>query len=182
MCRMVANDKAPAAIQRNRRDASVPWSEYVPCDCDPEKGCGASCSCGKSHNFCEKHCKCGGNCRNAHQGCKCKGSCTTGSNCPCLMHQRECDPAKCLGCCPTANGTVQPGDVVCQNMNLLLGVTRRLAVGLSDVAGWGCFVMEDIKEGEYIVRLCVAQCKVCSSLSCHSVLPSPVSWHPPRAA
>lgn len=41
---------------------------------------------------------------------------------------------------------------MCQNMNLLLGVTRRLAVGLSEVAGWGCFVMEDIKEGEYIVR------------------------------
>ena len=42
--------------------------------------------------------------------------------------------------------------MVCQNMNILLGVTRRLAVGLSNVAGWGCFVMEDIKEGEYIVR------------------------------
>lgn len=41
---------------------------------------------------------------------------------------------------------------MCQNMNVLLGVTRRLTVGLSDVAGWGCFVMEDIKDGEYIVR------------------------------
>lgn len=162
-CRMVSGSNQPAAAKRQLRDQSTLWSQYVPCDCDPEKGCSNNCPCAKDHNFCEKHCKCGGNCRNAHAGCSCKTSCTKQS-CPCKAQERECDPARCLGCSATALGTVEAGGVVCQNMNILLGVTRRLAVGLSEVAGWGCFVMEDVKEGEYIVRGCLALCT--SSVLC----------------
>lgn len=37
-------------------------------------------------------------------------------------------------------------------MNLRLRVRRRVAMGLSLVAGWGCFIMEDVPKGAFIVR------------------------------
>jgi hypothetical protein len=71
--------------------------------------------------------------------------------CPCFEAGRECDPEKCKGCTTTALGLVRNGDRVCQNLNMSLGVVRRLAVGLSAVAGWGCFVLEDVPKGGFLV-------------------------------
>ena len=68
------------------------------------------------------------------------------------MAGRECDPTKCHGCTATAFGLLKDGDRVCHNLNVSMGVARRLAVGLSAVAGWGCFVIDDIKRGGFIVR------------------------------
>lgn len=59
---------------------------------------------------------------------------------------------KCLSCRATAHGLVQQGDRVCNNMNLRLGTKRTLAMGISGIAGWGLFAMEDIARGDFIVR------------------------------
>jgi hypothetical protein len=73
------------------------------------------------------------------------------ARCPCFDAGRECDPARCLGCCSTAQGVVEDGERVCNNLNLMLGLTRKLAMGLSSKAGWGCFIMEDLRKGDFIV-------------------------------
>jgi hypothetical protein len=46
---------------------------------------------------------------------------------------------------------VKDGERVCQNLNLMLGLTRKLAMGVSSKAGWGCFMMEDLRKGDFIV-------------------------------
>lgn len=93
-----------------------------------------------------------------HKGCDCKTSCDT-NTCPCLASGRECDPDKCRGCAATARlqgarGRLElnPPERTCHNMNLRLRVRRRVAMGLSLVAGWGCFIMEDVPKGAFIVR------------------------------
>lgn len=58
---------------------------------------------------------------------------------------------KCTSCRATAHGLVQQGDRICSNMNLRLGTKRPLAMGISGIAGWGLFAMEDIARGDFIV-------------------------------
>lgn len=47
---------------------------------------------------------------------------------------------------PTTNSNIQP----CRNMRLRLRQHRRLAMGRSAVAGWGCFVLEKAKKGDLL--------------------------------
>ena len=151
-CRPLSHVPRPAAfLSRLNHQHDTPWPQYRPCGCAGAAAvCGPACACAKSKNFCEKWCACGPACANRHPGCTCDASC--GVLCPCFEAGRECDPHKCHGCTATALGLVRDGDRVCLNLNITLGVARTLAVGLSAVAGWGCFVMEAVPKNGFLVR------------------------------
>jgi hypothetical protein len=173
-CRWPQTGPKPAAVtSRSNHDRHQPWPQYQPCKCSGLQAvCGPSCACAASKNFCEQWCRCGPACTNRHPGCACTSNCT--SNCPCFLAGRECNPHKCHGCTPTALGLVRDGDRVCQNLNITVGVVRRLVIGLSSIAGWGCFVLEDIGKGDYLVcsvSLCASTCHTQLSLFMHRLLP-----------
>ena len=52
---------------------------------------------------------------------------------------RECDPDLCMQCQWTICGQKPPGTLDCHNMKLRLRQHKRVAMGLSHVAGWGAF-------------------------------------------
>ena len=132
------------------------WPQYEPCDCNArglpcKKGV---CPCSEAGNFCERFCACAcADCVNRLQGCNCKmGDCGTRA-CPCFSAGRECDPDVCRMCHVevTADGTLK---CKCKNMQLRLqtgkGQSPAVRVGFSNVAGFGCFLAEGKKKGEYI--------------------------------
>ena len=54
----------------------------------------------------------------------------------------ECDPDICQGCSSVALGGQPPeGKEECHNMRLRMRMHKRVAVGLSSIAGWGAFIM-----------------------------------------
>lgn len=54
----------------------------------------------------------------------------------------ECDPDACKGCRNVVTGEeAPPNKERCQNMRLRLRQHKRIAVGLSSVAGWGAFLL-----------------------------------------
>lgn len=59
---------------------------------------------------------------------------------------RECDPDLCKPCQWTICSHKPPGSTDCQNMALRMRQHKRVAMGLSHVAGWGAFAQ---------VRLCL---------------------------
>lgn len=116
------------------------WSAYQPCDCPGP--CTSDCPCLVNKHYCEKFCACYGQCtKNAWPGCVCvaKEKCRT-KNCKCYAASRECDPDVCKGCGPTCLGTAAPG-TECHNMRLRLRQHKRVVMGLSNVQGWGAFVL-----------------------------------------
>jgi len=152
------------------------WAPYTPCVC--VGGCTkATCGCVGSKHFCDAFCACAARgpcapaCRFRFPGCECKSGCKTKA-CPCLAALRECDPAVCRPCgaagaattartpatlaaaaaaAPPALGLPgHPLGVPCHNMRLRLRQHKRLAMGLSRVAGWGAFLLEPARRGELI--------------------------------
>ncbi len=69
---------------------------------------------------------------------------------------RECDPDLCGGCAATCDGSAE-GLRVCGNMRLRLAQHKRVAMGLSTVAGWGAFLHTPARRdqllGEYTGEL-----------------------------
>lgn len=170
-----AGPKPAAFTSRSNHDRHQPWPQYHPCNCSGLQAvCGPSCACAASKNFCEQWCSCGPACTNRHPGCTCTSNCT--SNCPCYLAGRECNPHKCHGCTATALGLVRDGDRVCQNLNITVGVTRRLVIGLSSIAGWGCFVLEDIRKGNYLVRTVALMASTSARLSLFKYHLLPLRW------
>ena len=54
----------------------------------------------------------------------------------------ECDTDLCKGCTKSLLGAaVAPGAAQCCNMRLRFRQHKRVAMGLSDVAGWGSFLL-----------------------------------------
>ncbi|DBB03339.1 TPA: hypothetical protein ACH3X3_010714 [Trebouxia sp. C0006] len=122
---------------------------YQPCQCKGD--CKEGCPCLKEGHFCEKFCACGPKCSSRFQGCVCKGGCKN-KGCPCMAADRECDPDLCMQCQWTICGQKPPGTLDCHNMKLRLRQHKRVAMGLSHVAGWGAFAQEDIKRNEFVAE------------------------------
>jgi hypothetical protein len=124
--------------------------------CDHEGACSKeTCECVIKGRFCEKYCCCasvvmGESCPRAFKGCKCRTKCNN-KKCPCFAADRECDPDSCTGC-----GARDPEDKhrTCENMNLQLGIQKRLLLGRSDVHGWGIFASAVIPKGAFIGEYC----------------------------
>ncbi|KAL0022368.1 hypothetical protein WJX77_004927 [Trebouxia sp. C0004] len=122
---------------------------YQPCQCKDD--CKEGCPCLNDGHFCEKFCACGPKCGSRFQGCVCKGGCKN-KGCPCMAADRECDPDLCVQCQWTICGEKPPGSVDCHNMKLRLRQHKRVAMGLSNVAGWGAFAQEDIRRNEFVAE------------------------------
>ncbi|GMH38553.1 hypothetical protein BSKO_06437 [Bryopsis sp. KO-2023] len=141
------NRKGPLVVQKRfRHNEAELWHSYTPCNC--KNGCNNSCSCYQTKNFCEKYCACWPGCANQWKGCKCSHRCDT-QRCPCVSASRECDPDYCHLCKKTCEPGCPP-DEHCKNMNLRLRKHKRVAMGLSTVAGWGGFLMEDAKKDDFL--------------------------------
>ena len=138
--------KQTAVQKRFHHNEAELWHQYTPCKCVGP--CTSSCVCIKSGNFCERFCACFRNCQNQFRGCKCKGQCSS-LRCPCLAASRECDPDICKGCSQTCLPNCPPG-LQCHNMNLRLRRHKKIAMGLSMVAGWGAFLMESAKKDDFL--------------------------------
>ncbi|KAA6418158.1 MAG: histone-lysine N-methyltransferase EZA1-like [Trebouxia sp. A1-2] len=117
------------------QDETAP-QPYQPCQC--KEDCKEGCPCLNDGHFCEKFCACGPKCGSRFQGCVCKGGCKN-KGCPCMAADRECDPDLCMQCQWSISGQKPPGSVDCHNMKLRLRQHKRVAMGLSNVAGWGAF-------------------------------------------
>ena len=80
-------------LKRHKHEQGKPWPAYTPCQC--VGGCGASCPCLKSKNFCEKFCGCSpAKCGIRFQGCDCKSGCRS-KTCPCFAAGTVSSPS-CL--------------------------------------------------------------------------------------
>lgn len=134
------------AQKRFRHNEAELWHSYSPCSC--KNGCNSSCSCYQTKNFCEKYCGCYPGCVNQWKGCKCAHRCDT-QRCPCLSASRECDPDYCYLCRKTCEPGCSPENE-CKNMNLRLRKHKRVAMGLSIVAGWGGFLMDAAKKDDFL--------------------------------
>ncbi|KAI1711611.1 SET domain-containing protein [Ditylenchus destructor] len=125
---------------------------YKPCthkgECRKELGC----RCVIVGNLCTKYCDCSDDCQNRFPGCRCApGNCRT-RQCQCYFASWECDPDICKSCnCDKFDGCGEP---ICKNVSIQRGLQKRLLVAPSQVAGWGCFAMEDIEKNEFVSEYC----------------------------
>ena len=77
------------------------------------------------------------------KGCECKSDCMKLS-CPCLARGTECDEDKCWGCYKDLK-------IKCKNKNNFdVFQIKKLAIGISEIAGWGLFALEKINKGDFI--------------------------------
>lgn len=134
-------------------------SPFFPCDHDgPCNDNG--CSCAKEKLHCEKSCGCPPNCERRFRGCKCarKGNKVCTRNCPCVLANRECDPDLCGQCgvidiLDPANRNERGAEWLsgkCQNCSVQRGIPKRTLIGTSTIHGFGLFVGEPIKSGDFI--------------------------------
>ncbi|CAI4232179.1 unnamed protein product [Auanema sp. JU1783] len=124
--------------------------------CKHEGPCHLSkdCECNVSNLICTKYCGCDETCVIKFPGCSCgAGSCST-QTCPCFLGKWECDPDMCKSCnCDILNiktradGSELP---VCKNISLQVGLKKDIDIGLSHIAGWGCFIQCEAQKGELI--------------------------------
>lgn len=147
---------------KHRLFRSVKWARtegkvrnshvYEPCHhagkCTIENGC----SCVRVDNLCTKHCACPENCVHRFPGCRCApGLCCT-KQCQCFYASWECDPDLCKSC--RCDNVDDPDAVMCKNISIQRGFQKKLSIGTSQVAGWGCFAEEDIAKNEFISEYC----------------------------
>lgn len=134
--------------------------EYVPCNHDGVSCNSSDCSCMRRDHYCEKACGCPQDCSNRFPGCKCDpGQCRSAS-CPCFFAGRECDPDLCFSCgaCeipveasdPEIKRKWRDQQKLCGNVNILRGLMRKVGVAASETHGWGAFMLEDVKKGDFI--------------------------------
>lgn len=147
---------------KHRLFRSVKWARtegkvrnshvYEPCHhpgkCTIENGC----SCVRVDNLCTKHCACPENCVHRFPGCRCApGLCCT-KQCQCFYASWECDPDLCKSC--RCDNLEDPEALMCKNVSIQRGFQKKLSIGTSQVAGWGCFAEEDIAKNEFISEYC----------------------------
>ncbi|KAK9846547.1 hypothetical protein WJX81_006349 [Elliptochloris bilobata] len=76
--------------------------------------------------------------------------------CPCVAAGMECDPDLCKGCAPAVGVVHAPAAdadesaPACCNMRLRQRQHKRVAMGLSDIAGWGAFLLENAARNDLI--------------------------------
>lgn len=95
---------------------------------------------------CEKYCLCADDCVRRFPGCDCIGECNP-LKCWCRISNRECDPIICI--C-AAKGKSGMGTNACQNVGMSRNLGKIVLVGVSEVCGYGAFLWESVKKGEYI--------------------------------
>ncbi|KAA8614693.1 protein containing SET domain protein [Pyrenophora tritici-repentis] len=138
------------------------WEKRKPFfPCNHDGSCeSAKCRCYREGINCEKTCKCSQLCNKRFPGCTCsrgpvKRACVS-SACLCIKFNRECDADLCGSC-----GATEVLDPVnrydedlakksCGNVAIQRGVPRKTLLGHSEVHGFGLYMGEDIKSGEYI--------------------------------
>ncbi|KAI9773030.1 MAG: hypothetical protein M1839_002231 [Geoglossum umbratile] len=117
------------------------------------------CDCVENEVVCEKTCRCPPECPRRWRGCSCsKGGAKVCSSdkCECLKMSRECDPDLCGTC-----GAIEILDPVnrhndelclrkCANVSLQRDRPKRTLVGASKLAGYGLFMGEPTKAGEFL--------------------------------
>ncbi|GAU94907.1 hypothetical protein RvY_06606 [Ramazzottius varieornatus] len=151
--RKVSRIGGAAAVKAMRKDlkdeGAVKQYQYIPCQHGGGTHCNQRdhkdvCSCVDRGTFCERFCDCDAKCENRFPGCKCTGDCR-GKRCPCFVARRECDPELCKCAFESSKDRCQ-----CKNTPILFNAKRKVKCGPSDVHGWGAFIMEDTKAGDFI--------------------------------
>ncbi|CAJ0764025.1 5367_t:CDS:10, partial [Entrophospora sp. SA101] len=124
-------------------------NEYTTCN-HPGEPCDKSCPCFKANVSCEKYCFCDPDCIRRFSGCDCHstgGGICLDTNCHCFNSGRECDPDRCR--CPASKCSHEPPEN-CKNMPILKGCFKHTLVGISNVSGWGLYVMEYVNKNDYL--------------------------------
>jgi hypothetical protein len=145
-----------------QRDLTHHWEKRKPFfPCSHDGTCeDAQCRCFREGINCEKTCKCPSLCNRRYPGCTCaaipgRRICGTAA-CLCVKFNRECDADLCGSC--GATEVLDPvnrydNEVLeanCCNVAIQRGVPRKTLLGHSEVHGFGLYMGEDIKSGEYI--------------------------------
>lgn len=153
-----------------------PIRHFIPCNHEGECSKSTGCVCFANKMFCEKYCGCDVNCKHKFKGCKCTQVCVT-KVCPCVAANRECDPDLCGRCgassCPDflpdteryvhsvgLEGAIKQASFRnlkekvrgCKNTAMRRGAEKRTYVSHSKVHGWGLFVLEPAKKGDFILE------------------------------
>lgn len=138
---------------------------FYPCS-HPGKSCEeAYCSCCQSDVMCEKSCACSPSCSRRYHGCTCKATrarrgekplCFDDDRCECFRLYRECDPDLCGSCGVDTVLDPENRDVdysafgLCSNLSIQMGIPKRTLVGTSKVHGFGLYIGEEVRAGEFV--------------------------------
>ena len=123
--------KFPWLKQTTLPAAVIPCDHDGPCTED-------NCSCVQRGQFCSKLCRCD-DCDKKYPGCRCSGGCRT-RMCDCVGLGRECDPDLCgCRCC---------GNQIFASKT----APKNIAVGRSSVHGWGSFLLDSAKPGDFVAE------------------------------
>ncbi|EYC06961.1 hypothetical protein Y032_0073g798 [Ancylostoma ceylanicum] len=129
--------------QVENKERMIPCSHNGHCDGNP------LCVCSSGSGICSKFCGCPQDCRMRFPGCRCApGNCRT-KQCQCYFARWECDPDLCKSC--KCDDLSTDGEK-CRNVPLQRGHQKLLKVGISGIAGWGCFIQETADKGDLIAE------------------------------
>ncbi|WKX96874.1 hypothetical protein Q1695_012933 [Nippostrongylus brasiliensis] len=129
--------------QVENKERMIPCSHSGHCDGNPQ------CVCSSGSGICSKFCGCPPECRMRFPGCRCApGNCRT-KQCQCYFARWECDPDLCKSC--KCDDLSMDGEK-CRNVPLQRGHQKLLKVGISGIAGWGCFIQETADKGDLIAE------------------------------
>ncbi|KHJ88508.1 SET domain protein [Oesophagostomum dentatum] len=132
-----------ATFQVENKERMIPCSHNGHCDGNP------LCVCSSGSGICSKFCGCPQDCRMRFPGCRCApGNCRT-KQCQCYFARWECDPDLCKSC--KCDDLSMEGEK-CRNVPLQRGHQKLLKVGISGIAGWGCFIQETADKGDLIAE------------------------------
>lgn len=129
--------------QVENKERMIPCSHSGHCDGNSQ------CVCSSASGICSKFCGCPPDCRMRFPGCRCApGNCRT-KQCQCYFARWECDPDLCKSC--KCDDLSMDGEK-CRNVPLQRGHQKLLKVGISGIAGWGCFIQETADKGDLIAE------------------------------
>lgn len=136
-----------------------------------------TCSCVQANLPCELLCGCQDNCIRKFTGCSCasRGQACVTQSCICIRLYRECGP-QCSSCgaLPRLDPKNRFNDELflkgCQNVAIQRNVHKRVLLGKSgiEVAGYGLYLAEPAKRGQFIGDYTGEVCVFCSPISTHS--------------
>ncbi|EPE33980.1 SET [Glarea lozoyensis ATCC 20868] len=126
--------------------------------CTHSGPCSTSCPCVEANILCESFCSCPKDCPRRFTGCSClqlTGLCCNSENCICIQLNRECGPlCNSCGAVERINPAVRYDDTLfetgCQNVSIQRNVSKRLIIGESEIAGFGCYTAEAIRKGSFV--------------------------------
>lgn len=150
--RNLRKNKSQKALKRSfqKQSVSTELHSYEPCEHDGPCTVESGCVCMQTNGICEKFCGCSDDCTKRFRGCRCRGHCNKGS-CPCHVAFRECDVDLCTSC---GADQIDVKDIGCKNVPIQRKQGKHLLLAPSDVAGWGCFIKDDIQKDELIAEYC----------------------------